>query len=102
MRIGVGYGTQVSAPPVAGAERALGPAGTGAGAGTAGQAPAAVLSARRLTKSYGGDVVLRDVDLHIGAGEVVGLIGATGRKRKTETGAAEGQPELFPAEPDGE
>jgi hypothetical protein len=34
--------------------------------------------------------------------EVVGLIGATGRKRKPEPGGAEGQPELFPAEPDGE
>jgi len=34
--------------------------------------------------------------------EVVGLIGATGRKRKPEPGSIEGQPELFPAESDGE
>ena len=34
--------------------------------------------------------------------EVVGLIGATGRKRKPEPAGAEGQPELFPAEPDQE
>ena len=33
--------------------------------------------------------------------EVVGLIGATGRKRRQEATGAEGQPELFPAEPDG-
>ncbi len=30
--------------------------------------------------------------------EVVGLIGAVGRKRRPEEGRAEGQPELFPAE----
>lgn len=34
--------------------------------------------------------------------EVVGLIGAAGRKRRPEAASAEGQPELFPAEPDGE
>jgi hypothetical protein len=34
--------------------------------------------------------------------EVVGLIGAVGRKRRPEAARAEGQPELFPAEPDGE
>ena len=34
--------------------------------------------------------------------EVVSLIGATGRKRRPEEGRAEGQPELFPAEADGE
>jgi len=35
--------------------------------------------------------------------EVVGLIGATGRKRRPEAAGAEGQPELFPAdEPDAE
>lgn len=34
--------------------------------------------------------------------EVVSLIGAAGRKRRAEEGAAEGQPELFPAGPDGE
>lgn len=34
--------------------------------------------------------------------EVIGLIGATGRKRRPETAAADGQPELFPAESDGE
>jgi hypothetical protein len=34
--------------------------------------------------------------------EVVGLIGAVGRRRKPEEGRAEGQPELFPAEADGE
>ena len=34
--------------------------------------------------------------------EVVGLIGATGRKRRPEAAGAEGQPELFPAETDGE
>jgi hypothetical protein len=34
--------------------------------------------------------------------EVVGLIGAVGRKRRPETGRAEGQPELFPTEPESE
>ena len=34
--------------------------------------------------------------------EVVGLIGSVGRKRKPEGSLAEGQPELFPADPDGE
>jgi hypothetical protein len=34
--------------------------------------------------------------------EVVSLIGVTGRKRRPETGQPEGQPELFPADPDGE
>jgi hypothetical protein len=32
--------------------------------------------------------------------EVVSLIGATGRRRRPEPGRAEGQPELFPADPD--
>jgi hypothetical protein len=32
--------------------------------------------------------------------EVVGLIGAVGRKRRQEADRAEGQPELFPAESD--
>jgi hypothetical protein len=34
--------------------------------------------------------------------EVVGLIGSAGRKRRLEEGRGEGQPELFPAETDGE
>jgi uncharacterized protein DUF6982 len=34
--------------------------------------------------------------------EVVGLIGSTGRKRRPEAAGAEGQPELFPAEPESE
>ncbi len=34
--------------------------------------------------------------------EVVGLIGAVGRKRRPEAARTEGQPELFPAEPDSE
>ncbi len=34
--------------------------------------------------------------------EVVSLIGATGRKRRPAAAGTEGQPELFPAEPDGE
>ncbi len=34
--------------------------------------------------------------------EVVGLIGAVGRKRRPDAGRAEGQPELFPAEPESE
>jgi hypothetical protein len=34
--------------------------------------------------------------------EVVGLIGSTGRKRRAEAAGAEGQPELFPAEPESE
>jgi ABC-type branched-subunit amino acid transport system ATPase component/sugar phosphate permease len=45
--------------------------------------PAAVLSAGGLTKSYGGNVVLRDVDLRIGDGEVVGLIGPNGAGKST-------------------
>ncbi|MGC1421835.1 MAG: hypothetical protein WA815_05765 [Terracidiphilus sp.] len=34
--------------------------------------------------------------------EVVGLIGAAGRKCRPEAGSSGGQPELFPADPDGE
>jgi hypothetical protein len=34
--------------------------------------------------------------------EVVSLIGATGRKRRPEAASEAGQPELFPADPDGE
>jgi hypothetical protein len=34
--------------------------------------------------------------------EVVSLIGGGGRKRRPEEGRAEGQPELFPADPDSE
>ena len=34
--------------------------------------------------------------------EVMGLIGATGRKRRPEPDRAQGQPELFPADPDSE
>jgi hypothetical protein len=34
--------------------------------------------------------------------EVVGLIGAVGRKRRPELGRSEGQPELFPSEPESE
>jgi hypothetical protein len=34
--------------------------------------------------------------------EVVSLIGAAGRKRRQEAAAAEGQPELFPDEPESE
>ena len=34
--------------------------------------------------------------------EVVSLIGATGRKRRPEAPGTEGQPELFPAEPESE
>ncbi|HLY83607.1 MAG TPA: ABC transporter ATP-binding protein [Acidimicrobiales bacterium] len=41
------------------------------------------LEARRLSCGYGPSVVVRDVDLHVGQGEVVALLGANGAGKTT-------------------
>ena len=42
-----------------------------------------VLEARGMTKSYGGNVVVRDVDVTVSDGEVLGLIGPNGAGKST-------------------
>ena len=42
-----------------------------------------VLEARQLTKSYGRRIVVRNVDLHVRTGEVVGLLGPNGAGKTT-------------------
>ncbi len=49
-----------------------------------------VVSVRGLTKSYGGRVVVDDLDLDIHAGEVVGLIGANGAGKTTTVECLQG------------
>ncbi len=44
---------------------------------------AAVLTARGINKRFGGSVALRDVDFHLGEGEVLGLIGPNGAGKTT-------------------
>jgi lipopolysaccharide export system ATP-binding protein len=46
-------------------------------------APATVLRAEGLTKAYGSRVVVRDVDIEIATGEVVGLLGPNGAGKTT-------------------
>ena len=48
---------------------------------TARHAP--LLEARRLSKSYGSRPVVRDVSLHVNAGEIVGLLGPNGAGKTT-------------------
>ena len=43
----------------------------------------ATLRTRELTKSYGGRTVVRDVNLEIASGEVVGLLGPNGAGKTT-------------------
>jgi lipopolysaccharide export system ATP-binding protein len=50
----------------------------------------ATLSTERLTKSYGGRVVVRDVDLQLASGEVVGLLGPNGAGKTTTFGMVVG------------
>ena len=42
-----------------------------------------VLSATNLTKTYGTDVILRDISFHINEGDRVGIIGANGAGKTT-------------------
>jgi lipopolysaccharide export system ATP-binding protein len=48
------------------------------------------LRTERLTKSYGGRTVVRDVDLEVAAGEVVGLLGPNGAGKTTTFGMVVG------------
>jgi lipopolysaccharide export system ATP-binding protein len=50
----------------------------------------ATLSTEKLTKSYGGRVVVRDVDLQVSSGEVVGLLGPNGAGKTTTFGMVVG------------
>jgi len=50
----------------------------------------ATLSTERLTKSYGGRVVVRDIDLQLASGEVVGLLGPNGAGKTTTFGMVVG------------
>ena len=47
------------------------------------QAPAAVLEMRGVAKSFPGVVALKDVDLHVAKGEVLGLVGENGAGKST-------------------
>ncbi|MBS4753855.1 ABC transporter ATP-binding protein [Nocardioides sp. zg-ZUI104] len=49
-----------------------------------------VVTVRGLTKSYGGRVVVDNLDLHMGAGEIVGLIGANGAGKTTTVECLQG------------
>ena len=42
-----------------------------------------LISCQALTKSYGGAPVLKDIDLDIGAGRIVGLLGPNGTGKTT-------------------
>ena len=46
----------------------------------------ATLRTERLTKSYAGRTVVRDVDLDVSSGEVVGLLGPNGAGKTTTFG----------------
>jgi ABC-2 type transport system ATP-binding protein len=49
-----------------------------------------VVVVRGLSKSYGGRTVIDDVDLDVGAGEIVGLIGANGAGKTTTVECIQG------------
>ncbi len=49
-----------------------------------------VVTVRGLCKAYGGRVVVADLDLDVGAGEVVGLIGANGAGKTTTVECLQG------------
>ncbi len=61
----------------------LSPAADGAGAAPAAPAATSRLEATRLQKSYGARMVVKDVHLAVGAGEVVGLLGPNGAGKTT-------------------
>jgi ABC-2 type transport system ATP-binding protein len=50
-----------------------------------------VIDARGLRKDFGGMTVLRDLSLHVGAGEIFGLIGPSGSGKSTTIGLLCGQ-----------
>ncbi len=51
--------------------------------GTQAQAPTPLITARNLVKRYGRKTVLRGVDLSVGAGQVMALLGANGAGKST-------------------
>ncbi|MCL7750040.1 LPS export ABC transporter ATP-binding protein [Guyparkeria hydrothermalis] len=53
------------------------------GSPATGQPRTALLEARSLSKSYGARPVVRDVSLHVEAGEIVGLLGPNGAGKTT-------------------
>lgn len=53
-------------------------------------APAPILSARGVNKSFGALKVLHDVDLDVGAGEALGIVGPNGAGKTTLFGALAG------------
>jgi len=61
-----------------------------AGTASAGTAPARLLAVRGLTAGYNGLAVVRDVDLTVGAGEIVALLGANGAGKTTTLSAIAG------------
>jgi lipopolysaccharide export system ATP-binding protein len=50
----------------------------------------ATLRTQALTKSYGGRTVVRDVDVHVASGEIVGLLGPNGAGKTTTFGMVVG------------
>src|SRR6187399_3584629 len=50
----------------------------------------ALLRTERLTKSYSGRVVVKDIDLEVASGEVVGLLGPNGAGKTTTFGMVVG------------
>ncbi len=74
-----------AAPGTAAAARSAGPAAAAdpGGAPSTAAAPAVRLEATGLQKSYGPRMVVKDVHVAVGAGEVVGLLGPNGAGKTT-------------------